>query len=497
MQNGTIWQDYEGDTVTFVLVDNVGNGTLALDSATGDFTYEPSAGFVGNDSFTYQLSDGLGRSTYTATVEIYVSNSVPEPSDDWAYTIHDQDATGNVAWNDGLMQNGSTWQDYEGDTVTFVLVDDVSNGTLTLDSGTGDFTYTPSTGFVGDDLFTYELSDGLGTSTYIATVLIAVMNNVPEPTDDSYMIGCNCDPDEKTGNVANNDGLTPDGDNWKDSDGDSVTFSVVDDVSNGTLTLDSDTGKFKYMQNEGYLGGDSFTYKISDGLGASTQAATVSLSVVAMIADATGSEVTGTFTVDGNSTSSTAKGMFTPAGDTVERESTDVEFYYSKYYNKQYDGPTEFIVEYTVKLKPNGDFEPTGSTVKMKTVNYTLRKGILVRPDANVSAEQQAEWESEGKTVLREPGNGKVYVYAAPEIKPSTFKTFDIQITSATLVGGKLHSFKFEDDEWYSDLSDGVIDKGIKGEIDLKECKATYTAKYQDPLRGTIATYVVTGKIKN
>jgi hypothetical protein len=39
------------------------------------------------------------------------------------------------------MQNGSNWQDYDSDTITFALVDDVSNGTLTLDSATGDFTY--------------------------------------------------------------------------------------------------------------------------------------------------------------------------------------------------------------------------------------------------------------------------------------------------------------------------------------------------------------------
>lgn len=397
------------------------------------------------------------------------------------------------------MQHGAGWQDYDGDTVTFVLVGNVSNGTLALDSATGEFTYEPSAGFVGNDLFTYELSDGLGTSTYIATVFIAVMNNVPEPSDDGpIMVQCHCDdPDAKTGNVADNDGLTPDGDNWKDSDGDSVTFVLVDSVSNGTLDFDTATGEFKYVQNEGYIGDDSFTYKISDGLGTSTQAATVSLSVVAMIADATGSEVTGTFTVDGNATAGTAKGMFTPAGDTVERETTDYDFYDRKYYNKQYDGPSEFTVDYTIKLKPNGDFEPTGSTVKMTSVNYTRKKRISIRPSASVSAELQAQWESEGKTVLREPGNGKVYIYAAPELMPYSFPTLDIPITEATLVDGKLHSFKFNANAWYGEPHPRLIDKGIVGKVDLAGCKASFMSRYQDNETGVITTWGTVGKIKD
>lgn len=296
---------------------------------------------------------------------------------------------------------------------------------------------------------------------------------------------------QKTGNVADNDGLTADGDNWKDGDGDSVTFVVVDNVSHGTLDFDTATGEFKYVQNEGYLGDDSFTYKISDGLGTSTQAATVSLSVVAMIADAAGTEVTGTFTVDGNSTSSTAKGMFTPSGETVERESTDEELLHSKYYNKQYDGPTEFTVDYTIKLNADGTFNPTGSTVQMTTVNYTSRTYIVRE---SLTAQQRADLEAQGKTIYEE--GGKFYIFSKPTLKASGWQTLSIPITSATLVDGKLHSFEFAG-PWYGNPPPGLIDKGIDGSVDLKKCKVDYTAKYQDPIRGTIATYDVTGKIKS
>jgi hypothetical protein len=490
MQNGSTWEDYDGDTVSFVLVDDVSDGTLTLDSGTGDFTYTPSSGFVGDDSFTYELSDGTGTSTYTAIVDINVYNSVPEPSDDSAYTIHDQDAIGNVASNDNLMQNGSIWEDYDGDTVSFVLVDDVSDGTLALDSGTGDFTYTPNTAFVGDDLFTYELSDGLGTSTYIATVFIAVMNNLPEPIDDGFMIQCRCDdPAVKTGNVADNDsGLVADGDNWKDSDGDSVTFVLVDNVSSGALTFDAATGEFKYVQNEGFIGDDSFTYRITDGVQSTVATATVSLSVVGKTVPATPPTIQGTLTLDGSSTASgTANSPTTP----------DADLWYAIGYIKQYDGPTEFTADYTINLNPDGTFNATGSTITFKMVNYTDWT-YITRPNASVSAADEAAYIMAGKRVVRVGGvGGKCFIYSNESLETTpAFTTVAIPITEVTIVNGRLQFFKFVGATWYTNPPAGLTDKGITGEIDLAKCKGTFTAKYLWDDRDTIATYVTEGKLK-
>jgi len=248
-------------------------GTSSPSGPSGPTTAASLSGPSGPSS----LSGPSGPSSPSGPSGPSGSNSIPEPSNDWAYTIHDQDATGNVAWNDGLMQNPTAWQDYDLDTVTFVLVDNVSNGTLTLDSSTGDFTYEPDTGFVGSDTFTYELSDGLGTSTYTATVHIDVTNSIPEPSDDwEYTLH----DQDATGNVAGNDGLTQNGTTWQDYDGDTVAFVLVDNVASGTLTLDSTTGEFLYEPDEHYVGTVTFTYELSDGLGASVSTAVVTISVV-------------------------------------------------------------------------------------------------------------------------------------------------------------------------------------------------------------------------
>jgi len=62
----------------------------------------------------------------------------------------------------------------EETTVTAVLVDDVSNGTLTLNSD-GSFTYTPNVGFSGTDSFTYKADTGYPSFKKAATATITVI----------------------------------------------------------------------------------------------------------------------------------------------------------------------------------------------------------------------------------------------------------------------------------------------------------------------------------
>jgi Bacterial Ig domain len=62
--------DIDGDSLTAMLVADASNGSVTL-NADGSFTYTPSAGFSGSDSFTYQAHDGQLDSN-EATVRIQV-----------------------------------------------------------------------------------------------------------------------------------------------------------------------------------------------------------------------------------------------------------------------------------------------------------------------------------------------------------------------------------------------------------------------------------------
>jgi hypothetical protein len=69
----------------------------------------------------------------------------------------------------GVLDND---EDLDNDPLTAILVDDVSNGSLTLNSN-GSFDYTPNTDYIGDDEFTYKANDGTADSN-VATVSIHV-----------------------------------------------------------------------------------------------------------------------------------------------------------------------------------------------------------------------------------------------------------------------------------------------------------------------------------
>lgn len=60
-----------GDTLTVVAVTQGANGSVVI-NANGTITYTPDAGFTGNDSFSYTISDGNGGSS-TAQVTVTVT----------------------------------------------------------------------------------------------------------------------------------------------------------------------------------------------------------------------------------------------------------------------------------------------------------------------------------------------------------------------------------------------------------------------------------------
>lgn len=230
--------------MTASLVSGPGNGSVTL-NGDGSFVYTPNDDFVGTDTFTYNISG-----SNSATVTINVINNAPSASDDNNYTVtHDQTLNESAP---GVLGNDSG--DMDGDLVTAILVDDVANGTLTFNAD-GSFDYTPNDGYVGSDSFTYKLNDSL-TDGNTATVTISVTNQKPSASDDNYTTSHDVELTVTTNGVLSND---------NDMDGDALTLSLEDNVSNGSLTLNDD-GTFTYTPDPLFVGTDSFTYKISDDI---------------------------------------------------------------------------------------------------------------------------------------------------------------------------------------------------------------------------------------
>jgi hypothetical protein len=157
----TAGQDYAAASGVVTFAPGVTAQTVAV-AVAGDLAAEA------NETFTLGLSAPvnatLGASTATGT--IVDDDSLPTAvADSYAtgYRSTLTVAAPGVLGNDDANASGA---------MSAVLVADVAHGTLAL-AADGGFTYTPDTGFVGTDGFTYRASSAGGDSN-VAAVTIAV-----------------------------------------------------------------------------------------------------------------------------------------------------------------------------------------------------------------------------------------------------------------------------------------------------------------------------------
>ena len=157
--------DADGDTLSVTAVTTPSNGTTAIVSGSATtVTYTPNANYNGTDSFTYTVSDGNDTDTGTVNLTVTAVNDPPVAVNDSASTDEDTAVDINVVSND---------TDVEGDTLSVTQVTTPSNGAAAITpGGTTTVTYTPDTGFIGTDSFTYTVSDGTDTDNGTVTITI-------------------------------------------------------------------------------------------------------------------------------------------------------------------------------------------------------------------------------------------------------------------------------------------------------------------------------------
>ncbi len=242
--------DEDGDDLSITVLSQPKNGTL---SGTGpDFTYSPKANYSGSDSFTFKANDGKADSN-TATVSISVASVNDKP------VVAGQSVG---VKEDGTVSITLTGSDEDGDDLSFTVLSQPKNGTL---SGTGpDFTYSPKANYSGSDSFTFRANDGKADSnTATVSISVASVNDKPVVAGQSVEV-------KEDGNVS----ITLTG---SDEDGDDLSFSVLSQPKNGTLS--GTAPALTYSPKTNYSGSDSFTFRANDGSDDS-KTATIMISVI-------------------------------------------------------------------------------------------------------------------------------------------------------------------------------------------------------------------------
>lgn len=250
-----------GDTLTFDIETEPTSGTVSLGPA-GSIEYSPDVDFSGSDSFVYSVTDGSGSSdTGTITVTVNPINDPPVAVDDAApATSPGVPVTVDVLVND---------YDPEDDPLDVVSISTPAHGTAELNSDYT-ITFTPYSGFVGQDAFTYTISDGNGgTATAQVTVTVTLGGIIA--VDD---FGTTPKNQEVEIEILTNDiGFVEDPDI---PNGDRI--ALTGEPSSGTVTINED-GTVTYEPANGFEGVVTFVYTIYTSDFSDFDSATVTVTV--------------------------------------------------------------------------------------------------------------------------------------------------------------------------------------------------------------------------
>ncbi|NET00249.1 MAG: tandem-95 repeat protein [Sphaerospermopsis sp. SIO1G1] len=267
------------DITTVEISTSPTNGTASVDETTGEITYTPTGDFSGEDSFTYTVQDGDGGTSNAATVNVTVTpvNDNPVATDDTATTSEDRSVIINVLNNDNDIDGNL-------DLNTLQIVQP-TNGTTTYISSTGEIVYTPDSNFFGNDSFTYTIQDTEGGTSNVATVNLTVnsVNDVPIAVDDDDTQPE--DTEEVPFTIDEDTSITIDVlDNDVDVENgiDPETVTIEDQPLNGTVSINNNTGQITYTPEANFFGNDSFTYTVQDTNEATSNPATVDISVTSV-----------------------------------------------------------------------------------------------------------------------------------------------------------------------------------------------------------------------
>lgn len=268
--------DVDGDVASLTITVLPTHGIVTISPDNKTVTYTPNKDFQGADSFSYTIADVSYNSSGIVDIIVTPVNDIP---------IIDGAAIGTISTMEGSSVQIDILSyvfDPDADIPTVSNFTQPSNGGIIMNSD-GTVTYTPAPGFVGQDSFSFTVTDSNGgsvsaslTITVLPAVVIPPGSDVESPVNDTQssddiVIPANTTPTaENVIVVLGEDSSASIQLNATDPDGDIITFSIVSQPLHGMLVMiDGTAGTVQYIPLANYFGSDSFTYQVSDGIAGS------------------------------------------------------------------------------------------------------------------------------------------------------------------------------------------------------------------------------------
>lgn len=254
-------------------------GTVLLNGSTGSFSYSAAPDATGTDSFKFKITDANASpansvdfsAENTATISITVPttpNTQPAVADVGGLTVvAGKSVTGALVGTDA-----------NGDKLLYSLASQPSKGSvLTFNPATGAFEYQAAVDATGTETFTYQVTDGTGTSAPATVTINITPKDQTTPvvnlvaTDDA--VSALTATATVISVLANDQGS-----------GTLQLSSVQTSTANGGVITNNGDGTVTYTSAASFVGVDSFTYDMTDSSGV-TARAVVTVTVAAAAAN--------------------------------------------------------------------------------------------------------------------------------------------------------------------------------------------------------------------
>ncbi len=198
LANDTRDVDNQTFSITSVETPSAG-GTVTISTDGGELLYTPAANFAGTETVRYTIQDtGGGLAVGTVTFTVTNVNDPPAANDETTRVVRSAGETAVLTLQD-LPENVDA-----GEVLRFSAVGTTSQGgTVRINTAEDTIFYTAPAGeFVGDDIFTYTVTDPEGlqvTATMTVTVtdfeprdiLLSIDNNLSGDISGIRLVGTN------------------------------------------------------------------------------------------------------------------------------------------------------------------------------------------------------------------------------------------------------------------------------------------------------------------